>query len=103
ASLKDRIPDAELKVGEDDETEAPLRLKLSTFTRYMSSNQDDSPLYIFDSTFASRVPEIYKDYEVPSSLFSEDLLALVGEKRRPPNKWFLVGPERSGTTLHIDP
>ncbi|KAL7471657.1 hypothetical protein ACHAXS_011944 [Conticribra weissflogii] len=97
------LRDRPLKCGEDDDGYT-LRVKLKHFLKYLSSNTDDSPLYIFDATFDEDrfAKRLLEDYTVPD-YFDEDLFGLVGERRRPPYRWFLVGPERSGTTVHVDP
>ena len=81
-----------------------VKLKLKYFLPYVFNNDDDSPLYIFDSHFDHHRPskDLLSDYRVPD-YFSEDLFSLAGERRRPPYRWLLLGPERSGTCLHIDP
>ncbi|KAL3823176.1 hypothetical protein ACHAXA_010060 [Cyclostephanos tholiformis] len=91
------------KVGEDDDGNT-VRMRLRHFLRYLHDNRDDSPLYIFDATFdeCKRARRLLDDYDVPR-YFDEDLFKLVGERRRPPYRWFLVGPQRSGTTVHVDP
>lgn len=95
--------DGKVKCGEDDDGYS-CRVKVKTFIRYMRYNEDDSPLYVFESMFdeMKATKNMLNDYRVPK-YFHEDLFSLVGEKRRPPYRWFLIGPERSGTSLHIDP
>jgi histone arginine demethylase JMJD6 len=93
------------KVGSDDDGYA-VRLKLKYYLHYLKTHalEDDSPLYIFDGTFADRKTskDLAKDYTMPK-YFQEDLFQHVGEKRRPPHKWIVWGPARSGSSLHIDP
>mmetsp|Transcript_13504 Transcript_13504/g.20557 ORF Transcript_13504/g.20557 Transcript_13504/m.20557 type:complete len:410 (+) Transcript_13504:35-1264(+) len=92
-----------LKCGEDDDG-CKVKIRLNYFLSYMKKNFDDSPLYIFDSNFdTDKVNKsLLDDYAVPS-LFRDDLFGLISERRRPPYRWFLIGPERSGTTIHTDP
>lgn len=73
-----------------------------TYMEYMSSNRDESPLYLFDKDFATKatangVP-LEEDYSIPET-FTEDLFTLLG-KARPDHRWLIVGPERSGSTFH---
>jgi len=91
------------KCGEDDEG-YPIKIKLKHFFRYIGSQEDDSPLYIFDSGFDSkrRAGSMLEDYQ-PPEYFADDLFRFAGEARRPPYRWVLFGPRRSGSCVHLDP
>ncbi len=102
-NLRKKFKDRLFKVGEDDDG-YKVKAKLKYFLEYMKYNMDDSPLYIFDGNFdGDKISKsLLNDYNVPS-YFTDDLFSVVGEDRRPPYRWFLLGPERSGSTVHVDP
>ena len=81
---------------------------LRTYVDYMQNNQDESPLYLFDRSFAEEMnlkvsskPDDSAAYW-PPSCFGEDLFALL-RSQRPDHRWLIIGPERSGSTFHKDP
>lgn len=78
-------------------------MRLADFFAYSDAQRDDAPLYVFDKRFGERAPALLDGYEVPP-YFREDLLALgAGPARRPDFRWLLIGPARSGSTMHKDP
>ena len=108
ASLRERFGSHKFKVGSDDDGYA-VRLKMSHFHDYVLDKSegapvDDSPLYVFDGTYGDREGSraLLDDYQVPP-YFQEDLFSGCGEGRRPPYRWVVFGPARSGSSLHIDP
>jgi histone arginine demethylase JMJD6 len=82
-------------------------MALNTYQKYTSTLEgitDDAPLAVYDSQLAGDDRAVLlEDYRVPECFASPDLFEELGEEERPPYRWILMGPARSGTGLHIDP
>jgi hypothetical protein len=73
----------------------------STYLTYMATTTDESPLYLFDHSFATKMslpPTAY----TPPPCFGLDYFTLLGASR-PDHRWLIIGPARSGSTFHKDP
>lgn len=91
------------KVGEDDKGRK-LRMKVKHFLDYMQYQQDDNPLYLFETKCEgdAQARRLLEDFGVPD-LFPHDFFDLVAPQSKPPFRWWSIGPRRSGTTVHADP
>lgn len=87
--------------GDVDFVVGPIHLKMSDYYKYADVVEEERPLYIFDSKFAEKTPQLGADYEVPV-YFREDLFSILGDER-PDYRWLIAGPARSGSSFHIDP
>ncbi|KAK2865180.1 hypothetical protein FQN49_003826 [Arthroderma sp. PD_2] len=83
--------------------------QFKTYVDYMNNNSDESPLYLFDKNFVSKMGlssgggEDDEDAVFwPPSCFGADLFAVLG-CQRPDKEWLIIGPARSGSTFHKDP
>ncbi len=62
--------------------ELAVTMTLSAFFDYMDAAKDreESPLFVFDPKFGSRMPGILEDYKEPE-IFGDELFALLGSNR----------------------
>lgn len=80
-------------------------VSLTQYSTYMHKQTDETPLYIFDSGFGEKVPEMLQEYSLDTfgGLFKEDWLSVLGKEGRPKFRWFVAGPARTGAPWHKDP
>ncbi|KAF9127290.1 hypothetical protein BGX30_014854 [Mortierella sp. GBA39] len=86
----------------ESDKEPSFNMRFDDFLHYIQHNNDTDPLYLFDPYFADNVPEMDSAYEVPK-YFEFDYFSLLESDIRPPYRWLLVGPQRTGAPWHIDP
>lgn len=79
-----------------------FELPMDKYLEYSRTLVDDQPLFIFDKQFVAKVPQLGEDYAVPE-YFQEDFFKLLGADRRPDYRWLIIGPEKSGSSFHVDP
>ncbi len=99
-SFAKRFPHSEFRLS--DTRAATIRM--ADFAAYCARNRDKLPMAVYDSAFAERKGEpeveLAEEYTVPAQ-FRDDLFNYY--YKRPPFRWILMAPERSGTGIHLDP
>mmetsp|Transcript_154314 Transcript_154314/g.287744 ORF Transcript_154314/g.287744 Transcript_154314/m.287744 type:complete len:517 (+) Transcript_154314:103-1653(+) len=101
--LEERFGNCAFKVGSDKKGRK-IRMKMKYFADYMRHQQDDNPIYLFETNVDgdAEMVRLTDDFEVPD-FCPHDWFGLMNKDARPPHRWFCIGPRRSGTTVHTDP
>lgn len=93
----------------------PAQFTLRAYYDYSSNQLEEAPLYLFDrSALLEGSPlreDFYPDLQQQCPYFdpestdhnTHDLFQFLGEGRRPDHTWLIFGPQRSGSSFHIDP
>ncbi|KAM0976760.1 hypothetical protein PS2_019360 [Malus domestica] len=79
-----------------------VSMKFKDYVSYLKIQHDEDPLYIFYHKFGEVAPALLKDYSLPC-LFQEDFFDVLDGDKRPPFRWLIIGPQRSGASWHVDP
>ncbi|KAJ4965124.1 hypothetical protein NE237_016973 [Protea cynaroides] len=98
--LLENYGDTEFRISQ--RSAKKIKIKFKDYVLYLKLQHDEDPLYIFDDKFGEAAPGLLKDYSVPY-LFQEDLFDVLDRDQRPPFRWLIIGPERSGASWHVDP
>ena len=99
-----RFGNALFKIGADDDKKS-LKVTLKEYLEYSTFNRDDSPMYLFQSNidYHDKAHVMNKEYQPPHYFRQNLFMEMLGDVEAPPNRWFLVGPKRSGSAVHQDP
>jgi len=92
-----------LKTNGHDADDHCYKMTLEEYVDYMKYNHDEKPLYLFDNKFLERIPELAKLWKVPHYFDTDLLEPCVSKEDRPDDRWFLIGPPKSGSPFHQDP
>ncbi|XP_068641349.1 lysine-specific demethylase JMJ21 [Aristolochia californica] len=98
--LLEKYGDTPFKISQ--RSRKKITMKFKDYVTYMNIQHDEDPLYIFDDKFGEAAPGLLEDYRVPH-MFQEDLFDVLDKDQRPPFRWLIIGPERSGASWHVDP
>jgi histone arginine demethylase JMJD6 len=81
-----------------------VRIPIALYYDYAINNTADDPFYGFELDFTEKRVKLLEDYK-PPDFFKEDFYNLNERTREfyPNYRHFIIGGERTGTNLHVDP